>query len=194
MVIVCPSCFCKYFVQADVIGKEKLVRCTMCGATWQQSSDESVEKRQRTFNLIKWTFFWFVVLVVIFSLFFAPNSVIKIWPPAEDFYDVIGIQSKSRKSFVVQNLSNFFVMKNNTLFMGLKGELVNVSDAVKAPGSITISLKDDEDVEKDLQFKKIWIHNLTYKKLLPNQKVLFETELQSVPCNNLICDIKLDSL
>ncbi|MDR2724420.1 MAG: zinc-ribbon domain-containing protein [Holosporaceae bacterium] len=195
MIVVCPSCSCKYFVQTDVIGKEKLVRCSICGATWQQIAiDEAVEKRRHVFNLIKWTFFGFVVFVTIFSLFFAPNSIIKIWPPVVDFYETLGIQEESRKLFVIQNLSNFFVVRNNILYMGLRGELVNTSDAVKSLTSITISLKNDENVAKDFPFKKVWTHSLTHKKLLPNQKVVFETELQSVPYNNLICDIKLDYL
>jgi hypothetical protein len=167
----------------------------MCGATWQQSAtDELSEKRQHVFYLIKWTFFWFTVFVTIFSLFFAQNAVIKIWPPIISFYEALGIQNGARKAFVIQNLSNFFVSKGGTLYMGLKGELVNISSKVKTIPSITISLSDDENVKKDFKYKKIWTHNLTYEKLLPNQKVVFETELQSVPYNNLICDIKLDTL
>jgi predicted Zn finger-like uncharacterized protein len=193
MIVVCPSCFCKYFVQTNAIAKEKLVRCAMCGTTWQLSPhDESAEKRRRVFDIIKWTFFWFVVFVTVFSLFFAPGSVIKMWPSAADFYRAIGIYEGFGKALVIQNLSNFFVMRSNVLYMGLKGELVNASDSVKSLASITISLKDDDD--KNSRYKKEWTHNLTYKKLLPNQKVIFETELQSVPYNNLICDIKLDSL
>ncbi|MDR0753338.1 MAG: zinc-ribbon domain-containing protein [Holosporaceae bacterium] len=195
MIVVCPSCFCKYFVQTDAIAKEKLVRCTMCGATWQLSPcDESMERRRRVFNITKWIFFWFVVFVTIFSLFFAPGSVIKMWPSVADFYRVVGIYDRSGKSLAIQNLSNFFVMRNNVLYMGLKGELVNTSNSVKSLATITISLKDDDNVSKSSRYKKEWTHNLTYKKLLPNQKVVFETELQSIPHNNLICEIKLGSL
>ena len=79
--------------------------------------------------------------------------------------------------------------------MGLKGELVNVSNEVQILPSITISLKDDDHLPpKDVHFKKIWTHDMVYKKILPNQKVTFETELQSIPYNNLVCDIKLDVL
>jgi predicted Zn finger-like uncharacterized protein len=195
MIVVCPTCSCRYSVQADAIGREKLVRCTMCGTTWQQSiGDELAARKQRVLDLTKWTFFWFVVFVTIFSLFFAKNAVVKIWPHASDFYELIGMQTDSKKAFVIKNISNFFVVKNDTLYMGLKGDLVNISDEVQILPSITISLRDDENVKKDSRYKKIWTHNLTYKKLLPNQKVVFETELQSVPYNNLICDITLDVL
>ncbi|MDR2646340.1 MAG: zinc-ribbon domain-containing protein [Holosporaceae bacterium] len=195
MIVVCPSCFCKYFVQTDTIAKEKLVRCAMCGATWQPLPyNESAEKRLRVFNIIKWIFFWFVIFVTVFPLFFAPGSIIKIWPSIADFYRVVGMYDGSGKSLVIQNLSNFFVTRNNVLYMGLKGELINTSDSVKSLASITISLKDDDATNKNSRYRKEWTHNLTYKKLLPNQKVVFETELQSVPCNNLICDIKLDSM
>ncbi|MDR2781085.1 MAG: zinc-ribbon domain-containing protein [Holosporaceae bacterium] len=195
MIVVCPTCSCKYSVQAEAIGKEKMVRCAMCGTTWQQSASCEVdEKRQRVWCLIEWTFFWFIVFVTIFSLFFAKNAVAKIWPSSVVFYEAIGMQSSWKKTFALQNLSNFFVVRNNTLYMGLKGELINVSESVQTLPSITISLKDAEPVTKEFSCKKIWTHNLTYKKLLPNQKVVFETELQSVPYHNLICDITLDTL
>jgi hypothetical protein len=165
----------------------------MCGATWQQSANNQ-ERKQHVLDLAKWTFFWFAVFITISTLSFAKNDLMKIWPSITDFYEALGIKTDSEKSFVIQNLSNFFVIKNNTLYMGLKGELINLSDEVKVLPSITISLKDDDYVQKDSRYKKIWTHNLSYKKLLPNQRVIFETELQSVPCNNLICNIALDAL
>jgi hypothetical protein len=167
----------------------------MCGAIWQQSAyDESIERKQRVLDLIKWTFFWFIVFVTIFSLFFAKNAVMQFWPHASDFYEFVGAQNESKGAFAVQNMSNFFVVKDDTLYMGLKGELVNTSNEVRTIPSITISLRDEEGTEKTSRYRKMWTHNLTYKKLLPNQKIVFETELQSVPRNNLICDIKLDVL
>jgi hypothetical protein len=182
-------------VQADVLGRGKLVRCAMCGATWQQSAvDESGTGRQRVLDLIKWTFFWFAVFVSIFSLFFARNAVVKIWPHVADFYEFVGVQNESKGAFSIQNMSNFFIMKDDTLYMGLKGELVNISDEVQTVPGITISLRNEENSENCPRYRKMWSHNLTYKKLLPNQKIVFETELQSVPHNNLICDIKLDIL
>jgi predicted Zn finger-like uncharacterized protein len=195
MIVVCPTCFSKYSVQTDVIGREKLVRCAMCGTTWRQSSfDDSSDKRRPVFNLMKWIFFWSVVFLTVFTLFFAKNAVIKIWPAVSDFYELVGIRSDSEKSLIIRDMSNFFTEKNDVLYMGLKGELINVSDEVQILPCITISLRDDENVKKDFRYRKIWTHNFTYKKLLPNQKVVFETELQSIPRNNLICDIKLDAL
>jgi hypothetical protein len=85
------------------------------------------------------------------------------------------------------------VRKSDKLYMGLKGELINVSNDVQIMPSLVISLKSDDQTSK-APYRKVWTHDLMYNKLLPNQKVLFETELQSVPCNNLICDIKMDVL
>jgi hypothetical protein len=92
---------------------------------------------------------------------------------------------------------DFFVHKDGKLYMGLRGELVNISNEVQVLPSVTISLRDDDvGVEKKgrAAYKKIWTHDMMYKKMLPNQKIIFETELQSVPYNNLICDIRLDVL
>jgi hypothetical protein len=165
----------------------------MCGATWQQSAGgEAEEKKRRFIYLTQWTFFWSIVFVSIFSLFFARNALVKIWPPIGDFYEAL--QGEPTKSFAIQNISNFFVVKKGGLYMGLKGELINVSDKARSLPSVTISLTDDENINKESPYQKVWTHNLTYEKLLPNQKVAFETELQKVPYNNLICDIKLDAL
>jgi hypothetical protein len=182
-------------VQVDAIGRGKLVRCAMCGATWEQSAfDELAVKKQRALDLVKWTFFWFAVFVTIFSFLFARNAVVKVWPHMADLYELMGVKNETKGAFAIQNMSNFFVAKNDTLYMGLKGELVNTSNEVQTIPSIAIFLRDEENVENHSRYKKMWTHNLTYKKLLPNQKIVFETELQSVPRSNLICDIKLDVL
>jgi hypothetical protein len=163
--------------------------------TWQQDPLKESIKKQRAFYLVNWTFFVFSVFVSVYSLFFAKNAVLRIWPAVVDFYTVIGMYSDdNQQAFAVQNVSNFFVHKNEKLYMGLKGELANMSDEIRELPSITISLKDELPSSKNSCFEKIWTHSLTRKKLLPNQKITFETELQSIPCNNLICDIKLDIL
>jgi hypothetical protein len=104
----------------------------------------------------------------------------------------------ARKTLVIQNVSNFFVQNNKKLYMGLKGEIVNISNDVQILPSITVSLRDEELAMADklgrAPYRKIWTHDMMYKKLLPNQKVIFETELQSVPYSNIICDLKLDIL
>lgn len=200
MIVMCPACHSKYSVQNEAIGESKMVRCAICGTTWYQSTpDKSLENKNNVIHVMKWAFFWFAVFISIFSIFFAKNTMMKIWPPIFEFYRVIGITTAedARKTLVIQNVSNFFAQKDNKLYMGLKGELVNVSNEVQILPSVTISLKDDESaVEKKgrASYKKIWTHDLMYKKLLPNQKVIFETELQSVPYNNLVCDIKLDAI
>ncbi len=198
MIVICPACHSKYSVQAEAIGESKMVRCAICGTTWHQSAAEKIlENKNNVPHIIKWTFFWFVVFISIFSIFFTKNTIIKIWPPIVELYRVLGVNAgtDAKKTLVIQNISNFFVQKGNKLYMGLKGELVNTSNEVQILPSITISLKEDESIiekKSKSSYKKSWTHDLMYKKLLPNQRVVFETELQSVPYNNLVCDIKLD--
>lgn len=199
MIVTCPMCSSKYSVQSESIGSGKVVRCSVCGMTWQQAAvdDGFGGGRRRALNLAKWTLFWFCVLAPVFSVFFAKNAVARVWPAIGDFYEAVGVPTDfHRKAIVIQNVSNFFSHKNGRLYMGLRGELLNVSGEVLALPGIVISLQDDvATVEKQpgTRYRRIWTHNLMYKKLLPNQKVAFETELQSVPYNNLICDIKLDT-
>ena len=169
----------------------------MCSTTWQQNIvDESLDKKRRAWNLINWTLFWFVAFVFAFSLVFAKEAMVKIWPAAASFYEAIGMNPlDTKKMFALRNISNFFVQKNQKLYMGLRGELANISNKVQPIPSLIISLRDDDSVlqEKGKSlYRRVWTHDLAYKKLLPNQKVVFETELQRVPFNNLVCDIKLD--
>jgi hypothetical protein len=185
-------------VQNEAIGNGKMVRCAICSTTWQQiATDEAVDRKSHVRHVIKWTFFWFTVFVSLFSLFFTKNVILQIWPPVVCFYDLIGTNRQDvKKVFSIQNISNFFMQKSDKLYMGLKGELTNVSGDVQVLPSITISLRSDESDGKKstTSYQKVWTHDLMYNKLLPNQKVIFETELQSVPYNNLICDVRLNVL
>lgn len=196
MIVICPTCHSKYSVQSEAIGAGKLVRCAICSTMWQQDAiDEAALRKHHVMHIIKWTFFWFVLFVSLFSLFFAKNALIKIWQPVTVFYDFMGINPVNQtKAFSIQNVSNFFVKKNGKLYMGLRGELANISNVVQIPPCLTISLKDDDLVRKSSIYKKSWTHDIVNNKLLPNQKVIFETEIQSVPCNDLICEIKLNVL
>jgi hypothetical protein len=183
-------------VQNEAIGNGKMVRCAICSITWQQmATDETADRKSHVRHVIRWTFFWFIVFVSLFSLFFTKSIILQIWPPAACFYDLIGVNHQDAKKMLsIQNISNFFTQKNGKLYMGLKGELMNISGDVQVLPSLTISLRNDESDGKNssIPYQKVWTHDLMYNKLLPNQKIVFETELQSVPYNNLICDIKLN--
>jgi predicted Zn finger-like uncharacterized protein len=200
MIVTCPTCRNKYSVQAEAIGESKMVRCAACNTVWRQLASEAVDEdgKHRVRHVIKWTFFWFATSITLFSIFFARNCIVKVWPPMVELYNFLNInQVDQKKLFLVQNISNFFVRKEDKLYMGLKGELTNISNSVQVLPSVTISLRDDgTGVEKKGKscYKRVWTHDMMYKKILPNQTVVFETELQSVPCHNLICDVKLDIL
>ena len=190
MIVVCPSCSNKYSVQADAIGEGKLVRCAICGTTWQQDPI-AVNQRKDISSLFKITLFWFAVFISLFSVFFAPKTVVRYWPASSTFYNAVGIDTGlNEKIFSIKNVSSFFVKRNKKLYMGIKGELTNISNEVQMVPSLIISLKNEGESE----FQTSWNHELMYKKLLPNQKVIFETDLKSVPYTNLICDIKLNSI
>jgi hypothetical protein len=181
--------------------ESKLVRCAVCGTMWQFTPPiYDTPKQPRALNMVYWTIFLFSVFLAIFSLFRARDTLVRLWPPAVSFYKTLGLSVNDfKKNLQIQNVSNFFLQKNGKLYMGLKGEITNVSDEVQVLPCVTISLKDEESVtgsdgDKHTPYKKVWTHDMNYKKLLPNQQIVFETEMQSVPYRNLICDLKLDVL
>ncbi len=193
MIVVCPNCSSKYSVHSEAIGKGKLVRCAMCGMTWQQTP-VAKKKSRDIYNLFQSTFYWFVVFITVFSILFAPKTVSKYWPASISFYRLIGANNTpNRKDFSIKNVSSFFVKRNGKLCVGIKGELINISDEVQMVPELTIGLREDT-ASSNPNFKMSWTHKLNYKKLLPNQKVIFETDEKSVPYTNLICDIKLNTL
>ena len=191
MIVVCPNCSSKYSVHAEAIGEGKLVRCAVCGMTWQQQPMQ--EKKSRDiFKIFKRTLFWFAVFMTI-SIMCDTKTVSKYWPASVSFYRLIGLEkSVSQNSIAIKNVSSFFVKRNGKLYMGIKGELNNVSDEVQMVPNLTISLRSDNPEESN--FQTSWTHELIYKKLLPSEKIIFETDLKSVPFSNLICDIKLNTL
>ncbi len=170
-----------------------MVRCAMCGTTWQQYPVKE-KTSKNTSDLLQSIFFWFIVFITVFSILFVPKTVSKYWPAAASFYKVIGMNnSPDQKAFVIKNVSSFFVKRNGNLYMGIKGELSNVSEEVQMVPKLIIGLKEDSNTS-DSSFQTSWTHRLNYKKLLPNQKIIFETDLKNVPYTNLICDIKLNTL
>ncbi len=193
MIVTCPNCSSKYSVQADIIGEGKMVRCAICSMTWQQGSLYKQEKRENVIENLKVTAFWFSVFIFVFPFIFAKKTVIKFWPAATSFYNLIGVKSSNDKSaFSIKNISSFFIKKNGKLYMGIKGELSNITDEVQMVPSLTISLRNDNSSSE--VFNMSWTHELMYKKLLPNQKIIFETDLKKVPYENLICNIKLNTI
>ena len=192
MILVCPNCFRKYSVQSDAIGNGKLVRCAVCGTVWQQNPIVE-EKENGILSMLKVSLFWFVVFFVVFSIIFAPRTIMRYWPASISFYEKMGINNGLNKQvFSVKNVSSFFVKRNGKLYMGIKGELDNISNEVQMVPGLNISLKSDS--LSDQNFKTDWVHKLAYKKLLPNQKIIFETDLKNVPYSNLICEIRLNAL
>lgn len=192
MIVICPNCSSKYSVPADAIGVGKLVRCAMCGTTWQQTP---IKKKNSgdIHKLVESTFYWFVVFITLFSILFAPKTVSKYWPASTSFYKIIGLdKSLSKDAFSIKNVSNFFVNRNGQLYMGIKGKLCNVSNEVQMVPKLVIKLRGNNS--RNSKFEASWTHELTYKKLLPNQEIIFETDLKSVPRTNLVCDIKLNTL
>lgn len=204
MIVTCPSCQSKYSVQTEAIGNGKLVRCMICGNVWQQSGvSKNKQGVSRGLKIIEWTFFWFVVFFSGFLLIFAPQNIVNIWPPAACFYAIFNINAANkndkineRNAIKICNVSKFFVYKHDKLYVGLKGEIKNFSNETLILPDITISLKNDSKsiANGKGHFKKIWTHDMTYKKILGGQKLPFETEMQSVPNNDLECEIKLDAL
>ena len=78
----------------------------MCSTTWQQNIvDESLDKKRKVWNLINWTLFGFVAFIFVFSLFFAKEAMVKIWPASASFYEAIGMNPlDTKKIFALRNV------------------------------------------------------------------------------------------
>lgn len=207
MIVTCPSCHNKYSVQAEAIGEGKLVRCVMCGTTWQQTAVKEPAENSRGIRIMGWAFFISTVFMFLFFLLFSRGVVVSVWPPAACFYELFENKPANRvETLKLNKVSNFFAHRNGDLYMGIRGEIQNLSNEVQILPSINIRLRSEESdfgiaapvapvgrSSKHL-FQKTWTHNMVYQKILPNQKMNFETKMQKVPCTNLLCDIQLVTL
>lgn len=170
MIVTCPSCARKYSVQDDVIENEKLVRCVMCCTTWQLDKAHCAARKSKRLYIFLFTFLFSVGSYLTYENF---NAILQ----TEYFTNLLlqlGVKiEKTKIPLEINNINTTFLNKNNKFFMKISGEIFNnanyVVDSPKVQVSVEYKINDELINTK-------WVYRPTNDKILPKEKILFETE------------------
>lgn len=219
MIIVCPTCSSKYSVQESAINGEKMVRCPLCGTTWQPESDivqnasteQAINTISRQINLPKdfslvrrpkdlstsrhWMFFFAVVFSTLTFLTLKTNYIHRI--PVYIKFVANYIKHGSQKSQItLDNVSHYFIKRDDGVYLSITGDIINISPTSIPTPYLSVNLRTyGEEFANygtpDMFINETWAIKLDIKNIASNQKVVFETEPKKIPLNNLMCTIKV---
>lgn len=213
MIIVCPTCSSKYSVPDSSTVDGKMVRCSVCGTTWQATFDDSrqqsqqekkseslvqqqsVKKKMMRSSSIQPMFFT-VVLVSTFSyLFFATDFLHRI-PSYYKFLSNSVTNRKMSNKISLSNISHFFTKRKDGIYLTITGCVENISNCQQKTPYLSFNLRthgeDFANYENPENFvNETWAEKLNIEGMKPSQKVLFETAPRKIPISDLLCTIKV---
>ena len=143
-----------------------------------------------------------LLLVILGGGYFARFHVVSTWPQAEKFYQLIGVHASSTKAskLVLKNVRPLKVSEENApeTIVIIRGDILNPTDAVENLKSLDIAVEGDceeaswseRSLVKLKNFIKktdrscvvaSWHHELTETRVLPGDRMTFETEPKVLP-------------
>ncbi|MBL0942391.1 MAG: zinc-ribbon domain-containing protein [Alphaproteobacteria bacterium] len=214
MILNCQYCGKRYLVKDEMIGpKGRKVRCVACNHTWLQErleepyepGDEtesinqaeespSLRPSSKTFSL-PFGILCFVaaILLSLGSLYIARYSIVHMWPPAKQAYQMVGLSvTPPGAGLKIENTSSMYMEENGKTYLIVKGEVVNTSQQVITIPPLIINLRGsceqlgwfsrvwswlmgEKTVENNCILQK-WRHIFSENRLFSGERVAFETE------------------
>lgn len=198
MIVTCPTCLRKYEVSSSVIGDSRMVRCVVCGTTWQQDSVLSPNSKSKSKSygsvwkyLLSMAFFG---LAYSYMYFYTPY-IINI---PKYYACMIKPDNCSKCSFGVKKISHFFVKKDDGNYVKIEGEIENLSDVPLNNLKLVFNLKTfpNDKIEECLSdseifFNETWVENIKPESVTPSGNIAFSSVLKKVPMHDVLCTIKL---
>ncbi|HLJ64245.1 MAG TPA: DUF3426 domain-containing protein, partial [Stellaceae bacterium] len=108
-----------------------------------------------------------------FSVVWERDEVVALWPPAEDFYALIGLPAAANDGgLVVRNLRSAPVLENGVPTLVVEGEVLNTSSrALTVPKfKLVLSGADDKELLS-------WNFSVSKERLTPEESVSFRTSI-----------------
>lgn len=199
MIVTCPTCLRKYEVSSNVIGDSRMVRCVVCGTTWQQDSvlNTNTKSKPKNYNSV-WKSLCSVAffgLVSVYMYFYTPYIV-----NIPKYYScLVNPVSCSKCNFDVKKISHFFVKKDDGNYVKIEGEIENLSDVPLSNLKLVFNLKTfpDDKIEASLGdseifFNETWVEDIKSESVTPSGNIAFSSVLKKVPMHDILCTIKLD--
>ena len=204
MIVSCKSCLKRYLIDESLVGSQgRVVRCISCGYSWTQIPDDynpkadiyeqkSLKKAPKNIR----PFLITVVVLLIIGLFVGGiytyrHSIAHHWPISQYILTRLGINTVDPLQNVnFENIVPLQINENNQSFLLLKGEIVNTSNEIRQLPPLKIILYGDctevgfikkifgRIMDKNIPGRCIvekWRHTLTQSRLMPNERLNFET-------------------
>ena len=200
MIVFCPTCLRKYEVSNTAIGEGRMVRCVVCGTTWQQDAVSVPSQKNRRVD-IKKSLIW--TLSICFWLgggwFLAFGS-----PYCSNFMKNIECISRIGQEndckFLVKNMSHSFLKKDDGYYVQISGMIENLSPVALDKLNLVFNLRtypDKQQLETALDenafFNETWVEKIKPEWIRDNKLVTFSYTLKKIPNCDILCTIKLDN-
>lgn len=141
-----------------------------------------------------YTTFLFMLSLLIFITalaYLARYEVVKMWPVVAQYYEAAGISmSNAERDMKLSNIQPIHIEEGERNVLIIKGDVTNISKEVKNIPTVKIELlgpcqnqkpvapdaQEEGHEEKNQCVLKEWQHSFAESRLLPGEKITFETE------------------
>lgn len=203
MIVTCPSCATRYLVDPLALGSTgRLVRCARCAHTWPEKPPADMPKRVDVVappegvrpippgsNLpalrdqppprdwAGWAAIAMVVIAVTAGGIIGRQQVMAAWPATVRLYTLVGlIDPLPSQAFQLRNVQQDEFVENETTYVSLTGEIVNVSNKILPIPRVSARI-----IDKDHQAIKEWIVEPAQTDLGPGETAIFSKRLTDRP-------------
>ena len=203
MIVVCPHCLKRYMLDDNLLPQEgRQVRCLSCHHIWRQIPDlpslinppsslkgtidmavEPAFSSEKQNGWVGWMIFLTVFITLFYFLSFERDWVVKLWPPSERLYELVGLQvTPSGAGLSLINTTSLIQQDGSTEMIRVVGDITNTTDRMRPIPPLKIKLMGATSHPKCLTLSEkecvldYWEHRLSENSLLPGEKIHFETE------------------
>ena len=198
MILTCEKCHKRYLVKDEEIGPEgRKVRCVACDHTWVHAPAESMmplkmdpeevqnhgpainESTASRFRL-GWLLFCFSIALLFCGVYLGRHMIIQNWPVFSPLYEALGIEVfVPGKGLRVEKMQPQHTEENGKNTLVVRGEVVNISTVALIIPPLHIQLMGAcEGNPENTCVIKEWHHTFSESRLLPGERIAFETEPQ----------------
>ena len=166
MIITCPTCLRRYEVSSKVIGEGRMVRCIVCGTTWQQDAEASRTSKGTKSFFWRWIFS-LLIFSSISSYFYFYVPVVSDFPKYKSIIrEAFGCEVTRPK---IVNISHKLEKRDDGLYVTFQGEVADLSEV--APGkdlnlvfNLKSQKKDAKYAEGEGFFNETWTQKVAFPK------------------------------